>query len=241
MRHKCSLLLIALLLLATLATSAIGGQYTDPSGFSFTYPDDWVVVTRQVRDSKDLAPEISKWLAKNNLDLNRVSVVLVRKGPEEFLENLNVVIDNQQMPMTEDSVTQVTRMLPQQYQSLGAKLSKLQGGLQKIASRDAIVINYEAQLPGLSFPLRQRQVFLAGGGNTYIVTCTARPETFDKYSPAFDQIVASMNVPAPISQGFDWTRVLIFAAIGAVVGLCVKLIRDLSAKFGKRAGHIDQA
>lgn len=52
-------------------------------------------------------------------------------------------------------------------------------------------------MPGETLPSRQRQVYIPGGGNTFIVTCTGEADRFDGYVPTFDSILASFKVPPP--------------------------------------------
>jgi hypothetical protein len=190
-------LLLAGLLLATSGGAAFGGTYADPSGFSFTYPEGWTAVTRaSLGDVHQALPqEVKDWVAKNNLDLNRVAVVLVRNGGGEFLENLNVVVDKQQIPVDDKTLRQLTDGLPGQYRSMGATVDDVRGRVQKVGSRDAVVVDFRSRLPGVPYPLRQRQVMIPGGGNTYIVTCTARAESFDQHLPTFEKILANFQAP----------------------------------------------
>lgn len=210
--------------------AARGGEYADPSGFSITYPDGWVVVNRAAMSGAQqaLPPEMRDWVAKNKLDLSKVAVMVVRNGQEDFLENLNVVVNNQQIPTDDNAVKQLTAAMPGQYAAMGAQVTNIQGRVQKVASRDAVVVEYDARLPGVETPLRQRQVALPGGGKTYIVTCTARADTFDKYQPTFDAVLASFKAPAP--AGFDWSRVFSTGVIGGLIGLVVAVVLGVMKK-----------
>src|SRR5262249_42597506 len=90
---------LAAVLVFSGAGSAFGGDYADPSGFSFTYPEGWIPLHRSMKDAAQaLPPELKNWIAKNNVNLDRATVFLIRNGREEFLENLNVVIEKQQIP-----------------------------------------------------------------------------------------------------------------------------------------------
>ena len=63
---RMSKLLTALIVavVCSVAQPAIGGHYSDPSGFSFDFPDDWVALTHQgVGEMQEsLSPEIQAWL-----------------------------------------------------------------------------------------------------------------------------------------------------------------------------------
>jgi hypothetical protein len=231
----------AVLSLLIFAIPGLAGDYSDPKGYSFTYPDGWVIVTKQLweNEQKNIPAEIQSWLQKSKVDLSGLSVVLIREGHEEFLENLNVSIDNQEIPANDDSIKKLSTILPQKYRELGVTINKVDGQLKQYGKNQALVIDFHSQLPFMPFPLRQNQVFFPGGGKTYIVTCTTRQDTFDKYSQTFDTILASFKVPAPNKKGIDWNHVLITTviggAVGAVGGGLYALIKKLNGKKSQRS------
>jgi hypothetical protein len=213
------------------AAPMAGGEFSDPTGYSFTYPDGWIAVTNPGKNfNQGLLPrETQSWLNKNKVGLDRISMVLVRHGQGEFLENLNVVVDRQQIQVDGDAVRKLLDMQTQQYRSLDAIVEKAEGSLRKLRANKAIVLDYETRLPGVPFPLRQRQVCFPGGGNTYIVTCTAKADTFARHFQTFETILATFSVPPPIApspirQLFDLRGSLVGAIIGAAVGGLIGVI-----------------
>lgn len=218
-----------------LAASAFGGEYSDPSGFSFTYPNGWVAINRaSMGDMREVLPEaIRDWVTSNNVDLSRVAVVLLRDAEDEFLENLNVVVDEkQQIPVKDSTVKQLTEMMPKQYESMGINITSLKVRIEKVGDRDAIVVDYRTQLPGVPSPLRQKQVMFPGGGKTYTVTCTMKDESHAEYRPVFDKMLASFKMPEP--KGFAMNRTLLYAVIGgaggALLGGLTWIVKKLSRK-----------
>ena len=209
-------------LLLLICATASGGDYTDPSGFAFTYPEDWIPLTHSAMSEVNQAipQELKNWVAKNNVDLSRVAVVLLRNGREEFVENLNVVVVKQQIAVDDKTVQKMTESLPKQYRSMGMNVDNFQGRVQKVGSHNAVVVEYQYQspLPGVTSELRQRQVFFPGGGKTYIVTYSATTDSFDRHLPIFEKILASFQVPAPVAMGFDWSRVATTGLVGGIVG-----------------------
>jgi hypothetical protein len=213
------ILLIGLILLAC-GQSAFGETYSDPSGFSFTYPEGWIAVTQKAMgDVNQIVPDDTKeWVLKNNVDLSQIAVTVIRDGNEEFLENLNVVVKPQQIPVNDKFEKELKAAISQQLGTMGVKLEGVQSRIEKIGSRDAIVVTFQSRLPGVDDLLRQKQIMLPGGGNTYIITCTAKADSFDKYQPTFDAVLASFQAPAPATQGFVWNQAAVSGAIGGVVG-----------------------
>jgi hypothetical protein len=222
----------AVLSLVIVAIPGVAADYNDSTGFSFTYPDGWVAVTKPGKDidEKTIPPEINNWLKKNNVDLNKLCVALIRDGKDEFLENLNVVVTDQEIPVNDASMKKLIDTLSEQYRGMGAIIDNLDGRIQKLGTNQAVVIDVQPRLPSVPFPIRQRQVFFPGGGKTYIVTCTASVHTFAEHSPTFDAVLASFKVPAPSTKGFDMNRILIMAIVGGAVGGLIALFKKLTGK-----------
>ncbi len=228
------------IILVAFASAASAGNYADPSGFSLTYPEGWFAITQnQMGDVKDALPqELKNWVTNNKIDLTRVAVVVLRDGEEEFLESVNVVVEMQQLPMNDRSLKQLTNMITQKLQASGIQINNFSANIQKVGTREAIVLEYQTQLPGVPQPLQQKQYMFPGGGKTFIVTCTATIESFEKHQPTFETILASLQIPEPIPQGFNGNNLLRFGLIGAVVGGVVvglsKLFRKAPPKKRRR-------
>lgn len=207
--------------------SVRAGEYSSPEGYSFTYPDGWTAASKHDVDmnSASLPKEFKNWVAKTNVDLNQLSVVLVHIGHEQFAENLNVVVVPQELPMNENSVTELTGVLEQQYRTMGIAPKQLQGRLQEVGKNKAIVFTYEAQLPGIGFPVMQKQVYFSGGGKSYIVTCSASTRTFANTLPTFDAILASFNVPTPSTLSPEMKNIIIMAVVGGIIGGLIGLFK----------------
>jgi hypothetical protein len=223
---------LAVLLLMTVLSPSIGGEYRDSTGFSFTYPDGWA--TGPVFGKDELIP-----LAVKAEDLNNARIALVRKGTGDFLENLNVVVYKRgEIPINAEAVREITARIPQVYGRTGITIDQVEGRVREIRGRQAVVVDFRARHPNLPFPTKVRQVAFAGGGNTYIVTCGARTENFSKYEPVFDGILASFQFPAPAPAGgpfewlgINWMRVVSYVC--SVMGILTFLRKWANAR--KRA------
>ena len=210
------------------AAAAVAGEYRDPSGFSFTYPDGWFAAGKFENLAK-LPPELARWIANNHIDLKQVAVVLIHAGRGNFLDNLNVVVFHEEMPLDDASIKEIEKGLPAQYRSMGVSIENLESHVQQVGNNKAMVVDYRSRLPGLSFPMRQRQYYVPLAGNTYIVTCTATSEGFAGIAPVFEQIVESFSTtasnPAGALNNFKTDQVLIFGVIGgAVFGMVGALV-----------------
>jgi hypothetical protein len=235
--HLRAGLVLATLVLATGATSTVAGEYRDPTGFSFVYPEGWFVVPnlQDVTKDKSLPPGIRNWLEKHPIDLNKARLLLVRNADDEFLQNLNVVVVDQQQPVNDTLLKQNLKLFPQQFTSMGLNVNDLQGRLQKVGINEALVFDYRFIVPGTETEVKQRQVHIPGGGKTFIVTCTWKADTSADSLQPFENMLASFNVPAPIARRFDMTSVLRGAIIGAVIGALIVLFRTIAGSRAKKA------
>lgn len=214
-------------LLALSVGTAAGGEYRDPKGFSFSYPGGWYVVSsaKQLMEEGPLPPEVKAWVQRSNVDFNSVSVAVVRGGQADFADNLNVVVSNGELPATERSVKALQTELPAQYAAVGAKLGPVTARLGSPGNADAITVEYEATFPGIGAPLRQRQVYFAGGGKTFIFTCTAPSVSFAQSAPEFDRMLKSVRVPTHVARRFHWNQVVVGGLIGGIAGAIITAIK----------------
>ncbi|MGC3965921.1 MAG: hypothetical protein QM775_00675 [Pirellulales bacterium] len=138
---------------------------------------------------------------------------------------MNVVVEKKQIPLDQKTLDELADFLPQQFKQVGADCTIIRKSLQKYGANQAGILEYDARLPGIPMPLKQRQVYFVGGGKTFIVTCTATAGTFTKYAPTFDAMLASFEVPEPV--GFNWSKVLAGGSRGAIIGGLVGLAAGL--------------
>lgn len=212
----------AFVLFPLMVDSARAEKYTDPSGFAFTYPNDWIAITQLNKDM--LPPDITNWLSRNRVNLNQVKVIVLQPGQADFLTNVNVVVQNQQMPINNDSVKKLLEILPKQFRSMGVTVEDLTARVGQLGGTPAVILDFQSRMPVAQGPLKQRQAMFAGGGKTYTVTCTSTTDRFPQDVAAFDAILASFMVPAPIAQGFNWNPIIRGAVVGGVVGGAVALV-----------------
>jgi hypothetical protein len=222
------LLIVGLIMLAG-GEFTCAGDYSDPSGFSLTVPDGWVVVNRgaSMQPDQALPPEFKDWMAKNNFDLNQVKVELVRQEAKVPLESVNVAVDQRQISINDRAVENLKDTLVKGYAEIGMTLKNLQSKIGKIGARDAIIMEYQTQMRGIPDLLRQKQVVIPGGGKTFTITCSAPDDSFDQHRPAFDQVLASFQAPPPLTAGFDWgsNPGLVGGIVGGLAVLIWKMLK----------------
>lgn len=225
------------LLISLAALPARSGNHVDPSGVSFTYPDDWVVIDKagQALVTRNFTPEVQSWLQNNHVDLgDKVKLLLLHNSRQtDFVENLNVVVQPGEPPINSRTVDEVMRVASKQYTSLGVPIKDMTGRLQTYGSNRAVVLEYRMTPPGQTKPIMQRQIMIPGGGKLFIVTCSTKPEVFASFSPIFDGILSSMKVPEPTVRGFDWNSVIQKAITGGIIGALVGVMLWVVKKFSK--------
>ncbi|MCA8998807.1 MAG: hypothetical protein KDA80_17545, partial [Planctomycetaceae bacterium] len=115
---------------------------------------------------------------------------------------------------------------------MGGQITVMRGRLSRVGNRDVLQFDYDVEIPGIPILLRQRQVTFAGGGKSFIVTCTGTTNTFATYEPVFQSILSTFQAPAPsmIPSGFQRVGIWTYAVIGAIMGGMVGLIKTLFSK-----------
>lgn len=236
---RCCLPLAGLVLLVC-GNSAFAGIYVDPSGFSFTLPDRSVVITRAelAKPNSTIPPELKAWVTAMKADFEQTPVMVVLQSPEEYPPNLSVQLVNRQGAINEAEVKTMIDGTKEGAKIMGMKIENVQGRLERFGNHDTIFQEYRIHQQPTVPELRQRQVMFAGGGKSYVITCTSKLDTFDAHKATFDQVLTSFQMPVPINpmpvptaqlpapanQGFDWNRPLVTALIGGVIGGLIGLL-----------------
>jgi hypothetical protein len=171
------------------------------------------------------------WITKNSIE-----VLLVHKDDDgsDFRENVNVVVEDRELPLNDSTLNSLEATLPNQYESMGGKVEDLNGRIERVGLNQAVVMEYRITFSARPAALRQKQVLIPGGGRTYIVTCSAQADTFANHARSFDDILASIKVPPPVNQGFDWSRVWSRSMSGAMIGAVCAVIVGLIVVRGKK-------
>lgn len=215
---------------------ALGGTYSDPSGFSLNYPAGWFAVNRELanENNQNLPHDFQDWVAKHGIDLNQIAVVVSREGDDEAAETLNVVVQDKQIPVNDQAVKQMEAAMAQQLRNMGIAVETFHVRIENVGSRDVIAMEWRARMFDMPDLLHQKQYMIPGGGKTYIVTCSALSSTFARYRQAFDSMLASFQAPAPIASGLDLSAILkngaIWGVVGGVVGGLIAVMRKVTGR-----------
>jgi len=224
MRYICHCFVLLLCWSAISGLAAVAGEYQDADGFKFIYPEGWVLVDPSgVLEQGEFPPQVRQWMEQNRAALVSLRVALLRNSGADFMENLNVVVQPGQIPASEETLAEMLVEHPAQFKQMGISVEDLNGKVATFAGRESIILDYAVKFPDQPDMLRQRQVHVPGGGNTYIITCTGQAQTFAQHEPTFASILQSVQAPPATAHkreggGFDFSRIGIYAGIGALVG-----------------------
>jgi hypothetical protein len=214
--------IVVTMLMTTLAM-ATEPVFTSPRGFSITPPDGWTVASKET--ISQMAGVAREQLSKlGNINFDRVAVVLFNPADAVASENINVVVSPGRMPIEDsDAEQKMADALRGAYGKMGVTITRLSVTRKTFGSHKALVADVDWNTAGMQ--IRQWQVALASTGQSFIVTCTAPPPSFDSATPTFSKAIESMKYAEPEAAFFGsglptWARgALIGAAIGALYGL----------------------
>lgn len=177
------------------ACACRGAELKSSQGFSLTYPDEWLVL------SKDQPEPVRKEMQLRarqfrDVDLGRVAVIVCEDSPADLVANFNVVVGprNASVDKSEDEVRKV---LTGEYGKLGVVVTDVQVGRIRVGGHEAASVYYNAVLPGVAQPQRQWQVTVLDKQRTLAITCSAPQPDFAKYQPVFASSVSSLRVAGP--------------------------------------------
>lgn len=122
--------------------------------------------------------------------------VFVASSPEEsptdpFLENINVIVVAADTSSLQDANAKAISLFKQHV----AQFQLLDQGLSRMGSNEAAWFTYTADHQGST--VKVLKVTILSGEAMFMVTCTAYPETFDRYQPVFERIVSSITFDRP--------------------------------------------
>jgi hypothetical protein len=137
-------------------------------GFSITFPADWEI--------KPNPPTI-------------VSASRPAAPGDTFRENVNVCVEALPRPLTPDEyVDAAIALLKKTFPGT----AEVERGKVALGGADARYIVYTFKIGALQ--LKNLAYSVPRGLTCFVITCTATPDTFDKYRPAFEEIANSLKM-----------------------------------------------
>ncbi len=234
---KSQFSLIAGFLLIVLATQARAGHFSSASGFSFDYPDGWVVATKEQRQAvRERYKAVFEKMG--DVDLGKMAVLVFNPENDGFAENVNVVVSAGRMPVNEDSRRKLEQAFSEQLGRAGLTPIDLRSEIVTFGRRKAISTRWimAGLVPGVV--LRQWQVAIPGRNQTYAVTASASTTTFPQYEPRFRSIFASFKADAGALGFWHGLPGIVQSAIigGITAGIAAAIGVRLRPVFRRKAG-----
>lgn len=221
--------LIISLFLFVLSVEAQTKRFSSTQGFSFEYPGEWIVLTKEQQHT--LANEYKTVLGKlGEIDFDRIAVAVFNPQNQVSPENVNVVAAPGSMPVNEDSRQQHTRMLPEQMRNMGVTVTDIVSEITTFGSKQALSLQWTMDHPR-GGSIRQWQVAVPGRNRTYIITASASASKFQVYEASFKRVFESFEVDG--GDLWFWhslPRVAQYAIVGALIGIAISLLGTLFKK-----------
>jgi hypothetical protein len=216
--------LIISLILLVLPVEAQPNRFSGTQGFSFEYPNGWVVLTKE--QQRALVNEYKTVLGKlGEIDFDRITVAVFNPQNSEFPENVNVVVAPGSIPVNEDSRQKHAQTMSEGMQTAGVTVTNIVSDITKFGEKQALSLQWTMKHPALGISIRQWQVAIPGRNQTYIITASASAANFQTYEAGFKRAFESFEVDGG-SLGFwhslpGWVQNAIW---GAVIGMVISLL-----------------
>lgn len=146
--------------------------YESKMGYSLRYPKGWAV--------EEKTSPLNIAIFKSPLE----------SKSDNFVENVNVVTEKAPGYTTEQYYQANMKSIKDNNTLSNFKI--LETGNKIIYGKTGKYIIYTHTYNKV--PLKVKAYFFTSGQNGYVVTCTARPETFNSYLATFDNIVSTFKI-----------------------------------------------
>ncbi|MCG3178335.1 MAG: hypothetical protein BIFFINMI_00662 [Phycisphaerae bacterium] len=222
---------VALAILACPFDAAWGKDFKSDDGYSLSYPDDWVILTKgQQQEVARVAREKGVRVPEADLSMISCMVVDLAKNDFEFAPNVNMVVVRDRLTPDNATCAKYRKMLSDKVRSFGGSVEEITVNKAQVGSRSSLFAEWSGHLPGVATRVHQKQYFVPAGGKVYIMTLTEAADHRPHNDAAFNRIVGSLQVKA----GLDLTMMSlagtgIAAAVGAVIFLAYRKRRGKPA------------
>lgn len=211
-----------------LAVGAAGKQFTSPKGFSFSYPDDWQVLTKE-EQARSTGETASAPDPLGKVDLTQIEVV-VYQPQERFSSNATVAVLPGRARLGEKGQQEAVAQIRKQYTDRGLRVASIRPTQAKVGDVDALSLAVLLALDDGGMT-QQRVMIVPSRGHTILLCCSCSVDDAARTQPAFDQIVGSLKVEG--GAGSFWTSLPPagrYAIIGAAIGLGVAALARMKRR-----------
>jgi len=202
--------------------------FKSPQGFSISYPNGWLVASKDQLQSAE--QKVEPYLQNmGNLDLNKVAVfVFDPASGGGFSDNVNVIVTPQRLSINMFTQAQMRSEVDHVGQNAGSTSTNVKIDTETLAGRQVMVVKYDVTMVGN--PLSMIQVAIPDGEQTLVVTGTCLQSRSSQEAPVFDAMINSViaSLPPDTGSGSTTPPWLIGAIVGGLVGLFGAVIGGLA-------------
>jgi hypothetical protein len=199
------MIVVASIGLALATSTAEAGEYLSGFGFAISVPDVYLVLTRaevQQNAALFLDPDAAEGVGEIPGTMRQEVYRRVEAGELEifyrtagfdrsFVDNVNVMIQQAELPNGPTQLEAVCRLLPGEFSRLFGRPVGLDGcEMRSVAGRPALYLFFDGALPGTKTLQYQIQ---RGAGETLILTATAADTNISRMMGEFESMVASIR------------------------------------------------
>ena len=155
----------------------------EETGVSFLYPSAWKILV-----PSEASDEVKGLFSQ-------AEVVIL--SDDDSGANVNLVISKS--PILAPGALEQVEAIESMYELLGNQLGikdyrRLDLQEYTVGKFNAAILKYEITLSQTNGTTIGKQLLVPVGQNTYILTCTAEKEQWEKYEPIFDAIIKSFSL-----------------------------------------------
>ncbi len=209
----------ALLSMLCVAQAAELKTFKSDDGYSFKYPADWIVQTREKQaEAARAAREHGANLSQ--ADLSGLSCMIAAPGwrGSDSVANVCVAVTGRIPPVRESNLAKCRQELTDELRQSGMRVTSLNVRIVEVSGRKAYRFQYVAQVGGVGLAVQQVGVMVPAGARTYTLTCSAPDVVYTNYSRDFEPIIDSLDV----AEGPpEW---LLYAIGGGVIVIGVAIL-----------------
>jgi hypothetical protein len=214
-------------------------SYHSSKGYRFDYPNDWKLASQETYQA--LEEFADKYM--HGADVSKMDCVVFHPDTTP-LQNVNVVVSDDVLPINQDSVQKMDSELRGQLANTNMTMENLDTRIGHFPGGDAIVAKHITTMTlegGQSIKLWQAQYAFSGSSHTYIITCSSGVDDSSNAMPKFEGLINSFRIDSEPSESASqmWDHLnpaIKYGLIGAVIGGIYGLLKSLFMSAQKPTG-----
>ena len=206
MQRRIAILIVCVMSTMTAKSGAWAGEYESGFGFGISVPDIWLVLTQGevAKNAGILLDENGSFgmesvpLAMRRIVHDRVAAgeleIFYRRdsGFEDFVDNVNVLVQPSAVPATREQVAGICRILPGEFSRVfGRPIGVEACEIRERIGRRTLYLQFDGPIPGtttMQYQIRR------GRDLTLVITATSTVENFPRLLGEFEGMIASIRM-----------------------------------------------